>query len=117
MNLKKICDFQRFLLFRNKARNAGRSRKNAGNKAKCGISRTIAGRLTPMQWEVVSALSNQPSTQGESPPGGEVGNHVTTQREHLCWRIAVEKDASEIARHWSLRSATYLRTKKLIPFA
>ena len=42
------CDFQRFLLFQNKARNAGRSRKNAGNKQKCGISRTIAGRLTPM---------------------------------------------------------------------
>ena len=42
------CDFQRFLLFRNKARNAGRSGKNAGNKEKCGISRTIAGRLTPM---------------------------------------------------------------------
>ena len=38
----------RFLLFRNKARNAGRSGKNAGNKAKCGISRTIAGRLTPV---------------------------------------------------------------------
>ena len=42
------CDFQRFLLFQNKARNAGRFRKNAGNKPKCGISRTIAGRLTPM---------------------------------------------------------------------
>ena len=52
------CDFQRFLLFRNKARNAGRSGKNAGmreisqnagNRPKCGISRTIAGRLTHMQ--------------------------------------------------------------------
>ena len=32
------CDFQRFLLFLNKARNAGRSRKNAGDKLKCGIS-------------------------------------------------------------------------------
>ena len=27
---QNYCDFQRFLLFRNKARNAGRSRKNAG---------------------------------------------------------------------------------------
>ena len=27
---KNYCDFQRFLLFQNKARNAGRSRKNAG---------------------------------------------------------------------------------------
>ena len=37
--------------FRNKAKNAGRSRKNAvmqSNKATCGISRTIVGRLTPM---------------------------------------------------------------------
>ena len=38
----------RFLLFRNKARNAGRFCKNAGNKPTCGISRTIAGWLTPM---------------------------------------------------------------------
>ena len=37
-----------FVVFRNKARNVGRSRKNAGNKPTCGISRTIAGRLTPM---------------------------------------------------------------------
>ena len=42
------CDFQRFLLFLNKARNAGRSDKNAGNKPKCGIPRTIVGWLTPM---------------------------------------------------------------------
>ena len=42
------CDFHRFLLLRNKARNAGRSGKSAGIKPKCGISRTIAGRLTPM---------------------------------------------------------------------
>ena len=37
--------------FRNKAKNSGRSRKNAvmqSNKATCGISRTIVGRLTPM---------------------------------------------------------------------
>ena len=45
---ENYCNFQRFLLFQNKARNAGCSRKNAGNKQKCGISRTIAGRLTPM---------------------------------------------------------------------
>ena len=38
--------FSAIFLFRNKARNAGRSRKNAGNKPNCGISRTIAGRLT-----------------------------------------------------------------------
>ena len=42
------CDFKQFFLFRNKARNAGRSSKNAGNKHKYGISRTIAGRVTPM---------------------------------------------------------------------
>ena len=43
--IKKICS-------QNKAKNAGRSRKekcgNAGNTSKCGISRTIAGWLTPM---------------------------------------------------------------------
>ena len=42
--------YELFLLFRNKARNAGRSRKIAGNKSKCGISRTIAGRVTSMVW-------------------------------------------------------------------
>ena len=42
--------------------------------------------------------------------GGEVGNHVTTQREHPWWRIAVVKDASEIVWGWSLNSATYPRT-------
>ena len=31
-------------------KNAGRSRKNAGNTSKCGISRTIAGWLTPMKF-------------------------------------------------------------------
>ena len=46
-----FCDFQRFFSFRNKARNAGCSHKNAGNKPKCGISRTIAGRLTPMHMQ------------------------------------------------------------------
>ena len=49
------CDFQRFLLFRNKARNAGRSDENAGNKTKCGISRTIAGRLTLMGFVLKSS--------------------------------------------------------------
>ena len=44
----KLLRFSAIFLFRNKARNAGRSGKNAGNKTKCGISRTIAGRLTPM---------------------------------------------------------------------
>ena len=36
-----IASFSDFFKFRNKARNAGRSHKNAGNKPKCGISRTI----------------------------------------------------------------------------
>ena len=52
------CDFQRFLLFRSKARNAGRSRKNAGNKPKCGISHSIAGRLTPMQLPLCALIYN-----------------------------------------------------------
>ena len=55
---KKNCYFQRFLLFRNKARNAGRSDENAGNKQKCGISRTIAGRLTPMALPVSCELTS-----------------------------------------------------------
>ena len=38
-----------FDCFRNKAKNSGLFRKNAGRKAKCGISRTIVGWLTPMQ--------------------------------------------------------------------
>ena len=48
---KNYCDFQRFLLFWNKAMKCGtfwQKCGNAGNKPKCGISRTIAGRLTPM---------------------------------------------------------------------
>ena len=44
-----IAIFSTFFYFRNKPRNAGRSRKNSVNSPKCGISRTIAGRLTPMQ--------------------------------------------------------------------
>ena len=48
VQLKKNAIFSNFLLFRNKAKNAVCSGKNAGNKLKCGISRTIAGRLTPM---------------------------------------------------------------------
>ena len=60
------CDFHRFLLFRNKVRNAGRSRQNVGRREisqKCGISRTIAGRLTPSKyamfylgWQVATRL-------------------------------------------------------------
>ena len=46
--LKIMAIFIEFDVFRNKAKNAGRFRKNAGRKAKCGISRTIAGSLTPM---------------------------------------------------------------------
>ena len=44
----KLLRFSAIFLLRNKARNAGRSGKNAGIKPKCGISRTIAGRLTRM---------------------------------------------------------------------
>ena len=36
------------IVSQNKAKNAGRSGENAGNTSKCGISRTIAGWLTPM---------------------------------------------------------------------
>ena len=65
---KHYCDFQRLLLFRNKAINAGRFRKNAGMREICqnaGISRTIAGRLTPMRrgrhrrrWLDINLLEN-----------------------------------------------------------
>ena len=48
MALKIIVDVSEFDFFQNKAKNAGRSQKNAGRKAKCGISRMTAGRLTPM---------------------------------------------------------------------
>ena len=51
-NTKCLDDAENYCtFFRNKAKNAGRSRKNAvmqSNKATCGISRTIVGRLTPM---------------------------------------------------------------------
>ena len=50
-NTKCLDDAENYCtFFRNKAKNAGRSRKNAvmqSNKATCGISRTIVGRLTP----------------------------------------------------------------------
>ena len=46
-----LSDFQEFFVSQNKAKNAGRSLKNAGNRLKCGISRTIAGWLTPMTSE------------------------------------------------------------------
>ena len=49
---ENYCDFQSFLLFLNKARNPGRSLKNAGNKPKCRISHTIAGRLVDMVYVV-----------------------------------------------------------------
>ena len=45
---RKLLRFSSIFLFQNKARNAGRSHKNAGNEPKCVISHTIAGRLTPM---------------------------------------------------------------------
>ena len=45
----KIIAFSRELdFFRNKAKSVGRFRKNAGRKAKCRISHTTAGWLTPM---------------------------------------------------------------------
>ena len=47
--LKIVAIFREFDFFRNKAKNEGRFRTNAGRKAKCGISRTIAGWLTPME--------------------------------------------------------------------
>ena len=51
MALKIVAIFREFNFFQNKAKNAGRFRKNAGRKAKCGISRTIAGWLTPKLFE------------------------------------------------------------------
>ena len=50
VELKIIGISSEFDFFRNKAKNAGRLSKNAGRKAKCGISRTVAGKLTPMKW-------------------------------------------------------------------
>ena len=65
-----------YLLFRNKARNAGRSRKNAGNKPKCRISHTIAGRLTPMPYCRLLFTTD-----------GELCDHIRTQhadRRYSC---------------------------------
>ena len=45
---QKLSQCVRKFVSQNKAKNAGRSGKNAGNTSKCGISRTIAGWLTPM---------------------------------------------------------------------
>ena len=45
---ENYCDFQQFFS-RNKAR-------NAANKPKCGISRTIAGRLTPIPMTWVNGI-------------------------------------------------------------
>ena len=47
---QKLSQFVRKFVSQNKAKNAGRSGKNAGNTSKCGISRTIAGWLTPMTY-------------------------------------------------------------------
>ena len=51
VELKMIAISSEFDSFRNKSKNAGRFREkkigNAGRKATCGISRTIAGSLTP----------------------------------------------------------------------
>ena len=49
---KNYPDFQEFFVSQNKAKNARRSLKkcgNARNRLKCGIFRTIAGWLTPME--------------------------------------------------------------------
>ena len=54
--LKIIAIFREFYFFRNKAKNTGRFRKTAGRKAKCGISRMIAGWLTPMCYETKARI-------------------------------------------------------------
>ena len=51
--LKIVAIFRGFYFFQNKAKNVGRFRTNVGRKAKCGISRTIAGWLTPMQGSIL----------------------------------------------------------------
>ena len=48
VELKIIAFSSELDFFRNKAKNAGCFCKNAGRKAKCGISHTIAEWLTPM---------------------------------------------------------------------
>ena len=62
MALKIVAIFREFDFFRNKAKHAGRFRKNAGRKTKCGISRTIAGWLTPMLVICVDVASVLQST-------------------------------------------------------
>ena len=47
----KVSRFYIIFSSRNSAKNAGRSSKNAGKTAKCWISRTIAGWLTPMKFQ------------------------------------------------------------------
>ena len=65
-------------------------------------------KLSLSQWEVVLALANHPIAQVELPSDRVVGNYVLTQREHnMRWRIAVVKNASEIARDLSFNSTTY----------
>ena len=50
--------------------------------------------------------------------GGEVGNHVTTRREHLWWRITVVNDASGIVRDYRIRIFfSELANPKQIAFA
>ena len=66
MYIENYWDFQRFLLFRNKARNAGRSCKNVENKPTCGISGTIAERLTPMVSHVRQAWFDVLSTLADT---------------------------------------------------
>ena len=62
VELKIIVISSEFDFFRKKGKNAGRFRKNSGRKAKCGISRTIAGWLTPMLR--TSTLSATGTTKG-----------------------------------------------------
>ena len=56
MALKIVTIFREFDFFRNEAKNAGRFRKTAGGKAKCGISHKTAGWLTPMCYETKARI-------------------------------------------------------------
>ena len=58
---QKLSQFVIKFVSQNKAKNAGRSGKNAGMReiestSKCGISRTIAGWLTPMVTAPISII-------------------------------------------------------------
>ena len=74
---KNYCDFQRFLLFRNKARNAGRSGKKTGNKPKCAISRMIAGRSRHLCKRHRQAVVNERN----SNESVQVSNSSSTQQK------------------------------------